>query len=247
MRENLVVMKKILLFVAMAAVCASCGPHKPSVAEQRAEKRQKDSLSMVQYARTVVYTDSLLQTVLPQADELLKSFRYVKNEKYADHGYYIQPVLETAGAGQRIYLQAYVMDAVTGSTDGAPAYKTVVRSFYYGQKLNHKGLTVSADSVSNSFHGNLHAYDAEGQHEILTLTDADAVALLQFVSAYASAKITVKLEGDRTYSYVLKDKDKAALVETLRLQTLMSDIRQLEAQHKQASLQYEKYARRLDK
>ena len=230
-------MQKSVIFGIMLCIFASCGPHKPTVAEQRAQKRQQDSISMVQYRQSMDYTDSVLQATLPQADELLKKFKYVKNEKYADNGYYILPQLQTAGLGQRIFLQAYVTDA----------FKTVVRSMYYGSRIKHNCLIVSADSVANTFYGNLHAFDEDGQHEILTLNDEDAVELLKFVSGFAESKIKVTLRGDKSYAYVLNDKDKAALVETLRLQTLMTDIHTLEAQYKQASLQYEKYVRRLNK
>jgi hypothetical protein len=106
---------------------------------------------------------------------------------------------------------------------------------------------MDADSVSNAFSGSLHSFNEDGQHEILTLNDADAVALLRFVSAYSSTKIKVTLRGDKSYRYFLNSKDIAALIETLRLQTLMTDIKTLEAQYKQASLQYEKYCRRLAK
>jgi len=229
-------MKKTVIFGVFLFIFAACGPHKPTVAEQRAEKRVKDSLSMVQYAQTMRYTDSLLQTVLPESDNMLKRFKYVKNEKYADRGYYIHPQLQSAGLGQRIYLQAYVTDD----------FKTVVRSMYYGSRgLKHNRVTLSADSMTNTFYGDLYAFAEDGQHEIVTLGDADAVALLQFVSAFGENKIKVTLSGDRSYAYFLQAKDVAAMVETLRLQTLMSDIRTLEAQYKQASLQYEKYARRL--
>ena len=103
------------------------------------------------------------------------------------------------------------------------------------------------ESVENTFSGNLHTFEEEGFHEILTLNDEDAVQLLKFVDAYSSSKISVKLAGKIKYTYTLSDKDKPALIETLRLQTVMSDIRSLEAQSKQASLQVDKYQRRLQK
>lgn len=231
-------MKKTFVFVILTVLFASCGPHKPTVAELREQKRQQDSISLRQYEQTVAYTDSLLQTLLPVSDELLKKFKYVKNEKYEDHGYYIHKQLQTAGLGQRIFLQAYVTDD----------FKTVVRSLYYGSRmLSHDQVTLSAEGVENTFAGNLHSFEEDGFHEILTLNDEDAVELLKFVDAYSGSKINVKLAGKIKYSYTLSDKDKPALIETLRLQTIMSDIRSLEAQSKQASLQVDKYQRRLEK
>ena len=231
-------MKKIVIFSVIFVSLVSCGPHKPTVAELRAEKRVQDSINLVQQERTMAYTDSMLQLQMPVADSLLSRFKYVKNEKYEDHGHYICRDLESSGLGQRIYLQAYVTDNM----------KTVVRSFYYGsRKLEHETVILSAEEVTNTFSGHCHAYDAEGNHEIMTLNDEDAVNLLKFVATYADSEIKVTLSGKGKYAYNIMEKDKAALVETLRLQTVMSDIKNLEAQHRQASLQVEKYKKRLEK
>ncbi len=231
-------MRKIIIFSIVSVLFASCGPHKPTVSELREQKRVEDSISLVQQERTMFYTDSLLQLQMPVADSLLKLFKYVKNERYEDQGQYIRRDLETSGLGQRIFLQAYVTDNM----------RTAVRSFYFGsRKLEHETVTLTADSVTNTFHGRCHAFDVEGNHEIMTLNDEDAVALLRFVSAYASSEIKVTLVGKGKYSYNIKEKDKAALIETLRLQTVMSDIKKLESQHRQASLQVEKYKKRLEK
>ena len=231
-------MQKFIIFIGILVLCASCGPHKPTVAELRAQKRVQDSINLVQQEQTMAYTDSRLQVMLPVADSLLPRFKYVKNDRYEDHGHYICRDLEAGGLGQRIFLQAYVTDNM----------KTVVRSFYYGErKLEHETILLSADEVENMFSGHCHSYDAEGNHEIMTLNDEDAVNLLKFVAAYADSPIKVTLSGKGKYAYTIKDKDKAALIETLRLQTVMSDIKKLESQHRQASLQAEKYKKRLEK
>ena len=231
-------MQKLVFFILIFSLFASCGPHKPTVAEQRQLKRQQDSISMLQQEQTMAYTDSLLQSQLPVADSLLKHFKYVKNEKYEDNGYYIRRELETSGLGQRIFLQAYVTDN----------FKTVVRSFYYGSRtLEHGTIELDADGVTNSFTGHCHVFNEEGNHEITTLDNDQAVNLLKFVANYANVPIKVVLKGNKNYTYTLPDKDKAALTETLRLQILMEDIKKLEAQHRQASLQVEKYKKRLEK
>ena len=218
--------RKVYLLVVLSLCVSACGPHKPTVAEQRAQKRQQDSINLVMQEQTVTYTDSLLQVVLPQADSLLALFQYKKNEKYEDHGYYIHKHMQTAGLGQRIYLQTFVTDDL----------KTVVRSMYFGSKIEHTTVTLSADSVSSRFEGEPYYFEAEGNHEMVTLSNDDAVA-----------RIKVKLSGKRSYAYFLNTKDIQAMLETLRLQVVMSDIRRLEDQQRQASLQVEKYKRRLDK
>lgn len=228
--------KRILMVLTLAAVMLSgCGPKGTSVEERRREKRQQDSINLVMQEKTLAYTDSLLQTMMPSADSLLALFDYKKNEKYEDHGYYIHKHLQTAGLGQRIYLQAFVTDNL----------KTVVRSMYFGQKIEHTTVSLFADSVSASFEGEPHYFEAEGNHEMVTLPDAEAVQLLQFVNAYAGSRIQVTLSGKKKYRYILNAKDIQALLQTLELQVMMSDIKRLEDQQRQASLQVEKYRRRL--
>jgi len=226
-----------IVLILSAAMFSACGPHKPTVAELRREKRMQDSINLLMQEQSLAYADSVLQVIMPTADSLLALFEYMKNEKYEDNGYYIHKQLKTSGLGQRIYLQAFV----TGNL------KTVVRSMYFGSKIEHTAITLSADSVSSRFNGEPHYYEAEGTHEMVTLESSDAVDLLQFVNAYAGSRIKVTLSGKRSYAYFLKEKDINALLETLRLQVVMSDIRQLEDRQRQASLQIEKYKRRLDK
>ena len=123
-----------------------------------------------------------------------------------------------------------------------------MRSFYYGSRtLEHGTIELDADGVTNSFTGHCHVFNEEGNHEITTLDNDQAVNLLKFVANYANVPIKVVLKGTKNYAYTLPDKDKAALTETLRLQILMEDIKKLEAQHRQASLQVEKYKKRLEK
>ena len=85
-------MKRILYIILCAGmICAglvSCG--KPSKAEvYRAEKYRQDSVALVEQERTLAYYQSQLDELMPQADSLLRYFKYEKNEKYQDHGYYI--------------------------------------------------------------------------------------------------------------------------------------------------------------
>ena len=85
-------MKRILYIMLCAGIIGagmvSCG--KPSKAEvYRAEKHRQDSVSLVEQERTLAYYQTQLEELMPQADSLLRYFKYEKNEKYQDHGYYI--------------------------------------------------------------------------------------------------------------------------------------------------------------
>ena len=235
-RQNM--SRKSLIFVILVGLLVACQPKPSKVEQMRAEKRYQDSVSLCQQEQTLRYSDSLLQVLLPQSDSLLKMFRYEKNDRFENHGHYIHPMLRTVIQTQRNFLQASVSDDM----------KAVVRSYYYGAKyIHHSSVLLTADDVTNDFRGEAHEFEADGCHEILALDNDEAVRLLQFINTFAASRIKVTLSGKGKCVYYLSDKDKQALIETLRLQTLMNDIRQLENQSRQASLQIQKYKKRLEK
>ena len=66
----------------------SCG--RPSSVEQyKAEKRARDSVRLEEQVRSLAYYESELERLMPVADSLIALFRYEKNDKYQDHGYYV--------------------------------------------------------------------------------------------------------------------------------------------------------------
>jgi len=201
------------------------------VAQRRAAKALGDSITYMEAQRSIAYADSLLQVLLPQADELLRQFRYEKDDRYEDHGRYVSRLLATSSNTSRNFLQAYVRDD----------RMTVVKSFYYGAgQVGQRSLYLSANDEETAFRGNNHSFNAEGWHEIMTMEDAEALQLLNFVSTHADGRVRVKGEGsapNKTWVYYLTDKEKAALVQTYQLGFLMKDIRQLEEMLRVANAQ----------
>lgn len=201
------------------------------VVQRRAAKALGDSITYMEAQRSVAYADSLLQLLLPQADELLRQFRYEKDDRYEDHGRYVSRLLATGSNTSRNFLQAYVRDD----------RMTIVKSFYYGaMSVGQQSLLLSANGEEVTFRGNNHSFNAEGWHEIMTLEDTDALQLLNFVSTHADSRVRVKGEGDapdKAWVYYLTDKEKKALVQTYQLGFLMKDIRQLEEMLRVANAQ----------
>ncbi|MCQ2347525.1 MAG: hypothetical protein MJZ92_06325 [Paludibacteraceae bacterium] len=222
----------------MGVALTGCGPKQPTVAERRAEKHVRDSLDLMAQEKSIAYYDSLLQAVSPTIDPLLKRFLYEKNEQYEDHGHYVHRLLKTDSNTRRNFLQAYVQDDS----------KMLITSYYFGEtSLCQSRITLTADSLTTSFTGDTHYFEAEGFHETLTLSNDDAVQLLKFVDMNHDKRIKVTLEGKSKYKYFLSENDKTALMETYQLGVIMQDIHQLEVQIKQTSLQISKYQRRLGK
>ena len=81
-------MKKIILFAICGILWMGCS--RPSAVDKyRAEKHVRDSVSLIAQERSLEYYQSQLETLMPEADSLLALFKYERNEKYQDHGYYV--------------------------------------------------------------------------------------------------------------------------------------------------------------
>ena len=85
-----VVMRKRLFWIALCGlVMAGC--NKPSKVEQyRAEKHERDSVALTEQQRSLAYYEAQLDSLLPVSDSLIVLFKYEKNDKYQDHGNYVQ-------------------------------------------------------------------------------------------------------------------------------------------------------------
>ena len=194
------------------------------VAERRQAKALKDTIVYLQSQQTLRYADSLLQTLLPEADKLLKQFRFEKNDSYEDHGHYVYRNLQTGWNTNRCFLQAYVSDN----------RQTLVKSYYYGARAIHQSaISLEAADQQIVQQGQNHAFEVEGWHEILTLTDDQALEVLNFVSSHLADRIRVTAQGDKPAAkavYYLTDNEKQALDMTYQLGLLMRDIDELERQ-----------------
>ena len=94
-------MKKEVIWMALCGLVL-VGCNKPSRVEQyRAEKHERDSISLMEQQRSLAYYEAQLDSLLPVADSLLTMFKYEKNDKYQDHGNYVV----TGKKGERILVR----------------------------------------------------------------------------------------------------------------------------------------------
>ena len=229
-----------LLFVVGVLCMLSGCVQQPSKAEKmKAEKRSQDSLALLAQERTLAYYDSLQQVLAPELDALLPRFKYEKDERYEDKGHYVHRLLRTTSNTARNYIQTYVRD------DGL----TIVRFYYYGDRaLGFEKVTLSVAELEDTFTGDVHAFEAGGWHETLTIEGDEVLRCLHFVDSYRDARVRVTLCGSKSRAvYYLSANDKSALMETYRLGMAMRDMVEVERRIKMTSLQVEKYQKRLEK
>lgn len=236
-------MKRHFVFFAFFVACVatvcqglvSCAKRPSRVEVLRAEKAAKDSTTYAHAVATVAYSDSLLPIRLQQADSLLTFFRYEKNEKAEDHGHYVHKMLVTGANTSRNFLQAYVSDN----------RRLSVQSYYYGSGAHDQyGVRIADGDLYVEVEGSNYAFDVEGRHEILTVTDDDALRLLAFVAERETARLKVTSLGKRTVQYILSDKEKRALADTYALALVMRDIDHLERAIHTARMQMDKYEKK---
>ena len=205
------------------------------VAQRRQAEALEDSITYLEAQSTLAYTDTLLPPLLEQADKLIKQFRYEKNDNYEQHGRYVHRILSTNSNTSRNFLQAYVRDD----------RETIVKSYYYGNKaVAQQTLVLQSNGEQQQFSGSNHYFQVEGHHEIMTLENEQALALLNFVSAHMQSKIRVEGIGSKPYNnwvYYLNDKEKEALSQTYQLGWLMKDIKRIEQMQQVASRQITYY------
>lgn len=205
------------------------------IEQRRIANTIEDSITVLEAQATLAYVDTLLPPLLDKADKLIKLFRYQKDEQYEDHGKYVHRLLSTASNTSRNFIQAYVTDD----------RKTVVKSYYYGNyQVNQQTLTLKADGEENSFRGRNHHFQDGAHHEIMSLDEDNALALLNFISTHQKARVRVEGIGDkptRNWVYYLNDNEKEALSDTYQLGWLMKDINRLEQMQRTANAQINYY------
>lgn len=228
-------MRKTLLYLIIYCAAIGC-THQPSKVEiMRAEKAHKDSITYVQAKQNLHYSDSVLQVLLPQTEPLMKSFVYSKDTVAEDHGHYVHRLLQTTSNTSRNFLQAYISDD----------RKASIQSYYFGSRShNQTGIRITAGEDYIEKTGSNHAFNVEGWHEILTITDDDALQILAFIANRQDYPIRVQSQGKQNIVYALNKQEKQALADTYQLAVLMRDIDALERAMHVADLQIQKYEKK---
>ena len=229
----------ILGLIMVLGGLLGCGPRKPSVQELRQQKAQQDSLNLAAQLKSLAYYESVRDSLLPVVQDLLKkNFVYEKDSRYEDHGHYVHRMLKTTYNTERCYIQTYATDD----------YKLQVKVYLVGSKaLYPQRLILSVGDIYTTHSGSSHSFEAEGWHEMLTLSDEVALEALRFIDRYRLDRVLATIEGTRgKYKFYLSDRDKQALLDTYQLGQVMRDIHQLEIQINQTNIEIQKYEHRIN-
>ena len=95
-------MKRYLCIIVCVIATVIAGCNRPSRVEQyKAEKHVQDSIRLEEQVRSMAFYEAQLETLMPVVDSLLPMFKYERNEKYQDHGFYVV----TGKKGERILVR----------------------------------------------------------------------------------------------------------------------------------------------
>lgn len=203
---------------------------------RRAAKTLMDSIVYIEAKRTLQYSDSILQPLLPEIDNLLKNFNSERDVKYETNGRYVHKQLPTGRNVERCFIQAYINEDLC----------IVLKSYYCGNKpIEHDKVIFTSGEDYQVFSGTGHSFDdGENQYEILTLNENDAMQALSFIVNHNQDRLKVTLSGRSDYVYYLNQNEKHALTETCQLSFKMRDVQRLEQQINVANAQILKYENR---
>ena len=81
--------KIVLIGIVSVLLLVSCGKRESKLEQYQAQKHERDSIGLVNQEQSLRFYQSQLDSLLPIADSLIAQFKYEKNEKYQDHGYYV--------------------------------------------------------------------------------------------------------------------------------------------------------------
>lgn len=228
---------KQLLLIFVVLLTSACQRFSPTE-QYRAEKRQRDSLELINQQKSLLYYQEQLEQIMPKIDSILPLFKYEKNAQYQDKGFYIINGQQSSRNPNRCYLQPLVRD------DGW----VQVKCFYYGNISSMQQVQLIANELDINLTGKTHFFNQNGWHGILTLEDTTAIEAMNFIDAYQKQKITIKyINNNKTiFTFHMLEKDKEYIVRAYHLAVLIKDVRKLEKMIYRTSKQIEKYQSELN-
>ena len=81
-------MHRSVFWIVSLLMLVSCS-RTSKVEQYKAEKHVRDSIALADQTRSMDYYQTVLDSLVVEADSLIGLFRYERNEKYQDHGNYV--------------------------------------------------------------------------------------------------------------------------------------------------------------
>ena len=229
---------RVNIFIGVA-LCFLCSCSNKAIIKQRKEKYERSKIELSQQEKSIAYHDQLLSGLYIKADSLLPYFKYLKDEKYDNVGFYTHKTLLTGYNYMRNFVQVRLTDN----------YDLLLKAYYIGNyPINIEKLKISDGSTYLDCEGTLHSFREEDYHEIFSLGKDNAIQFLQFLENHISECVYVELKGQkRRCKFYLNLQDKDALLSSYQLYVVMQDIHDLEREREKSIKLIDLYRKRLYK
>ena len=210
----------------------------------KALETQKESLQLfrqielAEQERNLSYCDSMLIVRLAEAEKMKPNFLYEKDPEYDELGKYIDKQQKLENNLERSYLRIWT-DELGG---------LYMASVYYGSgALKHDRLKVSRpDGESNETNTvphdgglNYRFTDLGMTTEVVTYYRSSDNGTIMFIYDNKDQLLKAEYLGGRKYSLTISKTDKDALVKTVDLSVILSDIESLMKEKEKATKRIE--------
>jgi len=185
----------------------------------------RDSVADLYHNQMIEVANGMLQTLLPQIDDLDNNFRFTPGEA-GRPGIYEHKRQSTQQAWNRSFIKANI-------TEKGEFW---ISSHYFGQEwLDHycikvydKDLSVFSDTIALSDPRNRKVEDMGDKWETIDFTEGSDGGAAEFIAANQHLSLKVRFTGKKHYYIVVESFDKEAIADGFELAQVLSEKHQLE-------------------
>ena len=98
-------MKKYISCIVCVWLCVACSGGRSKTEQYLAEQQTRDSVALEDQLRSIAYYQTQRDSLMPVVDSLLPLFRYEKNDKYQNRGYYVAEKRRAKGENFRVLVR----------------------------------------------------------------------------------------------------------------------------------------------
>lgn len=205
---------------------------------------QKESLQLSrqieleEQQRNLLYCDSMLIVRMDEAEKMKPNFLFEKDPDYDDLGKYMDKQQKIENNLQKSYLRVWTDEQGT----------LFLASVYYGSgALKHDrmkvsrpdGQSVETEQVPHDGGLNYRFTDLGMTTEVVTYSRSNDNGVVMFIYENKDQNLKAEYLGGRKYSLSISNADKNALVKTVDLAIVLSDIESLKKEKEKAGKRIE--------
>ncbi|MDH8700785.1 hypothetical protein M2138_000116 [Dysgonomonadaceae bacterium PH5-43] len=177
--------------------------------------------------RNIAYCDSMIIVRNKEAKAMLPQFAFVKTEYDNVGRYYYKEFNPQPNYTAARYINVHVNER----------NDLVLTSVYKGNAIGHNqikayissGEYATTEKIPNDKAANYSFTDALGTtYETVTYQNGRDNGVLAFIGTYADKNITIDFIGKQTVTHTLSNKEKQAVLHTVKFYTIKEDVKQFE-------------------